>query len=176
MSPPASPHWVPFQDAIHGVMCEWDVLNEAVTGGWAGDSRKSEAAREKMIDDLLANYAERWLLGKDVSIGMVDDFFVGTMDDLFNCDLASGISYPVAKLCCRLYDECRAGKLTGANVIAERTLARRMEAMSVPSSQSANAEVESNSDDKMEEAPKVDADGWETVPVRRKGKGRKKKH
>ena len=189
--PPSSPYWQPFASAIRAVFGEWDILAEAVSGGWAGDARKSKAAQDKLVDDLLANYAERWALGKECPVSMVDDFLIGTMDDLFHADIEQNMCYPVAKLCCTLYDECRKGELNGANIVIERQnqnkakaaekIAERMKAVAIDD-ESANGDADApaakeQGQDQEQQQQAADDDGWTTVPARgsKANKGRRNK-
>lgn len=78
---------------------------------WAGDA--TDYYVDRVLDFLLANYAERWLENRSVKPDSVSDFLVDTLQSHFDADIDASVCFPVAKLMTVLFDETRLGVLTG---------------------------------------------------------------
>jgi len=50
--------WPLFEQAVEHVFATWDVLDRATDEEWAGE--QTDFFADKLVDDILANYAERW--------------------------------------------------------------------------------------------------------------------
>lgn len=192
---PTHPLWMDFRVCIECVVQEWDVLRSAVDGGWGdGNPRQNEA---KLLDDLCANFAHAWIANKPLAAIEVTNFFVGTLDDLFDCDIDSGVVTPVSQLLVRLYDEVTRGVDTGIKTVQARFDAKTAQAeaekaaaaaekastqrsTTTTTTATAGAAVGDDGDTNMDisngvasaDTAAADDDGWETVPVRR-GRGAK---
>ena len=179
--PPTDPQWATFAAAAAALCREWDVLRAAAQGGWGrGDPRISA---EKIVDDTLCNFSDRWKAGKTLDWDEVANFFALSMDDLFDCDIEQGVADPLSKVLVNLFDDCRAGNLAGA----EQLLRVRAEAAAVtaaaaeaerlakavaapPAAETGAGSMECEGAEAA--APAVDDDGFQTV-VRKGRKGRR---
>lgn len=84
-SPPEHRLWEPFARAVREKTLAFDVLRTAVDSGWGGfDPKQSE---NRIVDDLLANFAEKWRANQDVDPAQVSKFFELAMDDFFDADI-----------------------------------------------------------------------------------------
>lgn len=88
------------------------MTNHALEDEWAGGL--TEDYVDRVRDHLLSNFAERWMENKGIRADAVADFLSETMNDHFEVEVPHGISYALAKVLCKLYDELRDGDVRGA--------------------------------------------------------------
>jgi hypothetical protein len=118
-TPPPVPTWNPFQIATKRLIDDFDVINRLVE-----ETEHGEELLERMIDDLLCNFAERWIAGKTVPIDVLCDFFVSAFDDHFDAEVEDSVVYPLSKVLHTIYEECRHGVLKGAQYIVSKPSTR----------------------------------------------------
>uniref|UniRef100_A0A7S3PP84 Pre-rRNA-processing protein TSR2 homolog n=1 Tax=Aplanochytrium stocchinoi TaxID=215587 RepID=A0A7S3PP84_9STRA len=114
-TPPDNPLWVPFVKAVRKRTLEWEVLRRAVDEGW-GDSFHPKYSEERIVHDMLINFADAWKSNSDVKAVSISEFFNGFFEDFFNADLEGG-GYPLAIVLSKVFYECRTGKTTGLEYI-----------------------------------------------------------
>ncbi|KAH9253607.1 hypothetical protein BASA81_008443 [Batrachochytrium salamandrivorans] len=173
---------------------EWDVFEEAVVkmtqhaldDEWAGDHSEDNA--ELTLDYLLANFAERWIQGRGTTADAVAEFLSDTIKDLFDVEVPTSICYPLAKLMATLHDECRNKVLVGVNVVLGEAVVQSFfeenrplekasaEAVAAVAAAGGEKEMEVEKEEEVvAPIPKVDADGWATVPAKSSSKKKKGK-
>ena len=173
------------------------ITQHALDDEWAGGL--TEEYCDRVLDFLLANFAERWLQGRGSKMDAVADFLSETVDDHFEVDVPREISLPIAKVLTTLHNECRTGVFTGVIHVlgkerVERILAKPKEEEEKRTKDAAAAETEtkpailaepSDKDTTVESQqtgvdadistlqvtkPAEEDDGWTTVSNKKKGK------
>ena len=118
-SPPSNaPAWEPFARAVRTVIWAWDLVERAVDEHW-GSGRSPRDSVETLVEDALANFADRWKEQKRVDADEISNFLVMTLDDLFNADVEFGVVFPVGRVLSVLYGEAFRGELKGVNHVLE---------------------------------------------------------
>jgi len=184
--------WPAFEATVLKLVIDWDVMRAAVEGDWSDSDPYYE--RAKMVDDALANFADRARGGGNVTVDDLNSFFVGSMDDRFNADVEPAAVEPLAVVMSRIYDEVRQGTTTGIRHVIGDAVAQAAtqhgsgfdinvgESRAPPPpaviesgnqggqiSQDGHAEIVASSTPappKPSNRPVVDEDGWTTVPRR----------
>lgn len=176
---PTSEAWAPFAEAVAFTVSDWDVLKMAMDGGWGEGNPLN--LREKLLDDLLANFAERWIKGKEVEPDSVNTFLLESMDDLFCAELEDSMAWPLSKVVCTLYKECTQGEMKGVNFILEKfgKSSKNKNSGEKEENQNVETQVEKTASDLANmtvDAPSakkettVDDDGWEVVTKKKGGR------
>jgi hypothetical protein len=127
---PEGVEWDLFEEAAEKLYQDWDITQHALDDEWAGGL--TEEYCDRVLDHLLANFAERWLQGRGTKMHAVADFLTETIDDHFEVEIPHSIALPLAKVLTTLQDECRTGVVTGVTHIlgkerVERVIARSKE-------------------------------------------------
>jgi len=116
---PKGIEWMLFEDATTKLFQDWDITQHALSDEWAGP--QTEHYCDRVLDHLLANFAERWLEARTTKVESIAEFLSQSVSDHFEVEVAESIAWPLAKVVKTLYDECRNQVLTGvAHVLGEK--------------------------------------------------------
>ena len=162
-----------FFHASEAVFSKWTGLRLAVDGGWGGAD--SDAKGMELFELVMGQFhATATGAGKPVDRDDLGDYLFNGLDELFNVVMEDGSCDAVAQELCTLFDEVAAGNMERANAfIAEMQAPSSALGQSVEGAAPEEAEAEfSDGEDGASMEPEhtgPDADGWETVPVKKKG-------
>ena len=184
--PSPEARWRAFVSGVQAVLQLWTALGLAIDNNWGGGD--SNAKAQAMFDDMLSIFRR----GKDIYNDVIEDFLLVRMDENFHCRCDDGSIEEVAQILVRMYMECGDGKFDIVQNSIEKLNQRRGKGLNAARQSTAGGEAQEIDDGEDESAggedqvPQlvgadvqgnssmdvqggVQEDGWETVPIRRKG-------
>lgn len=189
--------WSIFERGARDALLFFDIFETAVTEQWGGP--RSRDKFDRIVDDLVMNCREQWDLSNDLHVDTLDVFLIECLETDFGVDFDEETESDRIVTICSLAIQDLYRKCASFNFEEARTLldglaaaARRRQGLAP------RPRVDSSSDDEDDDdegggmvethgagdesrrsggggggggGRVVDSDGWETVPVRKGGRG-----
>ena len=189
--------WSIFERGARDALLFFDIFETAVTEQWGGP--RSRDKFDRIVDDLVMNCREQWDLSNDLHVDTLDVFLIECLESDFGVDFDEETESDRIVTICSLAIQDLYRKCASFNFEEARTLldglaaaARRRQGLAP------RPRVDSSSDDEDDDdegggmvethgagdesrrsggggggggGRVVDSDGWETVPVRKGGRG-----
>lgn len=171
-----------FTQVLQSIFRQWTALELAIFHQWGGDT-SGELAAHLLEEVKEFFYSSDEKIYKDDMSLLLEDF----LESNFSTICEDGSPDELGELICTVYNQCGIGNFDLANdIISKERMRSSMVSRSVGVEDQGDA-MDSDDDDvegdgeaaleeavaeALEEVPRVDADGWETVSKRKKKNGK----
>ena len=148
------------------VLGRWSALQLAVENGWGGDDARGKA---EQLGELLIGFVHQEK--GQLAHNEVEDYLEECLEEAFHLQVEDGSVGEVTAKLLQLYLELADGNDAGLARLEEAVeVKRRTPRVTHAPEPMEEADPAAGGEGGAAGAPTVDEDGWETVPVKRKGK------